>query len=373
MISKMNYLLLSTMMVAAMENTFGRCCDCCKKLCADKGSNEPPINNVDNNTNVEYDIIKMNENTAPINMETNTNDNENNLIENIENNNNSNTRRIIHNEKFDTKKVNESEEKKTLSFTKIDKTDQEEVIKKCFNGRWYKACEGKVLLLKEAEEGDTDVLSVTGSGNNWEITDQGNVLKNANCNPNNNKWIIVKVITLDSKNKKAGDSFIFYVDEIKVVSYSNVFDSIKCYSIEIIAANTSAVESMRGLFYHVESALEQNMGEGAGPGLIGLDKLNVENVKDIAVMFCSAIRKQATLEQLKKWRFSGKKDVDIDGLFSSAAGGLNFRVLDDWSKAEKSETVIFITRPYTRKDVFIRNNEYEFTAPNWYSNIKEVR
>ena len=26
MITKMNYLLLSTMMIAAMENTFGRCC-----------------------------------------------------------------------------------------------------------------------------------------------------------------------------------------------------------------------------------------------------------------------------------------------------------------------------------------------------------
>ena len=55
MISKMNYLLLST------DSTFGRGCDCCKKLCADKDSGEPSINSENNKTNVEDELIKVNE------------------------------------------------------------------------------------------------------------------------------------------------------------------------------------------------------------------------------------------------------------------------------------------------------------------------
>jgi hypothetical protein len=135
-----------------------------------------------------------------------------------------------------------------LYFTKIDKTGQDENnIKKCFNNTWYKACEGKVLLLQEANESDTDVLKVIGSDNDWKITDQGNVLGSANCNPNNNKWIIVKVTTLKDGTGEAGDSFIFYLDDISSIKEGQfcVFCDITCYSIEIIAANTENVENVK--------------------------------------------------------------------------------------------------------------------------------
>ena len=265
-----------------------------------------------------------------------------------------------------------------LYFTKIDKAGKDENIKKCFNDTWYNACEDKVLLLKEADENGPNVLSVTGSGDKWEITDsKENVLVNAGCKPDNNKWIIVEITTWDSTNKKAGNSFVFYVDDIKMVviekfSYG-VFEAIKCYSIEIIAANTSAVKSMKFMFHSVRSALEQDGKEDTGPGLIGLDKLNVENVEDIGSMFFTTIHKQATLDQLKGWRFSGENKVDIGYLFSSKVEGLNFRVLDGWSSATKNGTVSFSQWVSSPETVFISNKKYKFTAPRWYDSIKNSK
>ena len=86
MISKMNYLLLSTVMIAAIDSTFGRGCDCCKKLCADKDSNESFPNSENNNTNLEDKLLKDNENTRPINNTANIHHNNNNLIGDIANN-----------------------------------------------------------------------------------------------------------------------------------------------------------------------------------------------------------------------------------------------------------------------------------------------
>ena len=258
-------------------------------------------------------------------------------------------------------------------YFKIDKTKKDEDnIKKCFNNTWYNKCQNKVLLLQEVNKNDTGVLSVTGSGNKWTITDQGKVLENANCNPNNNKWIIVKVITWNEALKSAEDSFIFYVDDISSVNESGVFDKIECYSIKIIAANTRAVQNMHGMFYLVESTLERDVDKATSPGLIGLDKLNVENVEDIGSMFFKTIHKQATLDQLKGWRFSGGNKVDIGCLFSSKVEGLNFRVLDGWSSATKNGTVSFSQGVSSPETVFISNKKYNFTKPRWFGDIKEV-
>ena len=350
MITKMNYLLLSTVMIAAIDSTFCRGCDCCKKLCADKDNNESFPNSENNNTNLEDEVIKMNENAMPNNNNDNTHDN---FLEN-------------------------SKKKETLYFAKIDKAGQDDGIKKCFNGSWYKACQDKVLLLKQVNDDDKDLLKVTGSDNEWEITDSlEKVLENANCNPNNNKWIIVKVTTWDENSEGDGDSFIFYVDDITSIAGEDrpygVFDNIKCYSIEIIAANTSAVQNMHGMFYFVESALEKEMEEDIVPGLVGLDKLNVENVTSMSFMFTMAIHKQATLEQLKKWRFSGENKVDIRCLFASKVEGLNFRVLDGWSSATKNGTVSFSQWVSSPETVFISNKKYKFTAPRWYDSIKNSK
>ncbi len=398
MISKMNYLLLSTMMIAAIDSTFGKCCDCCKKLCADKGSSEPSSNSEDKDIIVNEKIIKWNEDTTPINMTTNTTTNENNLIENIGNNNNfyntnqnnntipenlesndnSNHKKIMYDEKFNSKKVNENENEETLYFLKIDKAGQDDGIKECFNNTWYDKRQGKVLLLKEAKENDFNALKVIGSCNNWEITDQGNVLENASCKPGNNKWIIVEVITLDENSGSVGDKFIFYVDDIeRVLSKSvpyGVFEKIKCYSIKIIAANTRAVKDMKYMFYKVTSALELDEKEDTTPGLIGLDKLNVANVKDIKSMFSFSIRKQVTLDQLSEWRFSGENDVFINGLFSSQVEGLKFTILNGWDNSTtKGPVYFYISKDVARGQVFVEsNNEEDFTAPRWYNYIKEV-
>ena len=266
----------------------------------------------------------------------------------------------------------------TLYF-KIDKTAQGEVIKKCFNNTWYNKCKNKVLSLQQVNENGSDVLKVTGSDNKWEITDSlEKVLENADCNPDNNKWIIVKVITWNSKNKKAGDSFIFYVDEITLIqdnafSYG-VFENIRCYSIDIIAANTSAVESMKKMFFKVKSALEQNGKGDTTPGLIGLDKLNIENVEDIGSMFFNTIHKQATLDQLKGWRFS-KSSVRVTNLFHATVAGLDFTILNGWRNAKKCGTVSFTREHWsTSEKVFVKNgNKNDFTAPKWYNYIKEVK
>ena len=76
MISKMNYLLLSSMMIAVIDNSYGRCCDCCKKLCGDKDSS---------GSSMEEKLIKENESVMPINMNANIH-NENNFTGNIGNN-----------------------------------------------------------------------------------------------------------------------------------------------------------------------------------------------------------------------------------------------------------------------------------------------
>jgi hypothetical protein len=264
-------------------------------------------------------------------------------------------------------------------YFKIDKNAQGEVIKKCFNNTWYNKCQNKVLLLQEVKVNGSDVLKVTGSDNNWEITDSlEKVLGNTGCNPYNNKWIIVKVTTWDENSEGDGDSFIFYVDEIKSVkdNYNNfygVFYNIECYSIEIIAANTRAAQDMHSMFYHVESALEKDMGKGTAAGLIGLDKLNVENVTSLRWTFSGAIHKQVTLNQLKEWRFSGENKVDIGCLFSSRVEGLNFRVLDGWNKNENDEPVVFfIAKNYSLENVFDQSGKEEnFTAPKWYDSIKK--
>jgi hypothetical protein len=277
----------------------------------------------------------------------------------------------MHENGFDTDEGGEYENVKTLYFTKIDKAKKDENnIKKCFNGQWYDERQGTVLLLKEAKENDFNALRVTGSCNKWKITDQGKVLGSANCNPNNNKWIIVKVITMNKNSKGVLNSFIFYMDDIDSFNRNGVFEEIKCYSIDIIAANTSAVQDMYGMFYHVESALEKDMKKDTSPGLIGLKKLNVENVTTLRWTFSGAIHKQVTLKQLKKWRFSGKNKVDIGCLFSSKVEGLNFRVLDGWSSAKKSKTFYFWQESLSLEQVFVNDKRYKFTPPIWYDSIK---
>jgi hypothetical protein len=305
-------------------------------------------------------------------MHINNNDNihnENNFTEDIGNNNNIENTPLIQNNN-DTNKDDENEKKGTLYF-KIAKVGLgKEGMGECFNKTWYNAYEGKVLLLEEAKENGPDVLKVTGSDNKLEIADQGKVLENADCNPNNNKWIIVKVTTLDENLQDAGDSFIFYVDDIDSFNRNGVFEEIKCYSIKIIAANTRAVESMECMFYHVESALEKDWYEDT-PGLIGLDKLNVEDVSNIVMMFCGAIYKQATLNQLKKWRFSSGHGVLITNLFYSTVKWLDFAVLDDWDTNTNKGDVVFIRlKDSPSTNVFVQdNNENDFAPPRWYNTI----
>ena len=272
------------------------------------------------------------------------------------------------------------EKEETLYFTKIDKNAQgEEDIKKCFNKTWYNECQNKVLSLQQVNENGSDVLKVTGSGNKWTITDpQGKVLGSAGCKPEGNKWIIVKVTILNDDSDCAGGSFIFYVDDIKSVKDENsdhygVFEEIKCYSIKIIAANTRGVEDMKCVFFQVHSALEEDGKKESGPGLIGLDKLNVENVKNIDWMFCSAIHKQATLDQLQEWRFSGDNKVGISCLFNATEKGLDFSILNGWRSSTKKGTVFFIASSFSNGHVFVdSNNKKDSTLPAWFGNIEEL-
>ena len=102
MISKMNYLLLSTMMVAAIDSTFGRCCHCpCGKDKEKKTKEEETIasiafqlhepysnqkNELISNTYnwKPHETIKIKENNKDGNEHIgNNNDNEKKLIDEI--------------------------------------------------------------------------------------------------------------------------------------------------------------------------------------------------------------------------------------------------------------------------------------------------
>ncbi len=173
----MNYLLLSTIMIAAIDNTFCRGCDCCKKLCADKGSSEPCIKSDDNNTNVGEKLIHEEENTTPINMTTNTttnenlsgnsknnddfhgtNENNNTFLENnIENNGNSNQRPLIPENRIninaivsDTKKLPEDEKTKVSNLVNLLLKDNI-ICKKCVENTKEK---NKIVLVYDASKKD---------------------------------------------------------------------------------------------------------------------------------------------------------------------------------------------------------------------------
>lgn len=125
-------------------------------------------------------------------------------------------------------------------------------------------------------------------------------------------WIIFKITTCDKGNAKAGETFIFYVNDINSFGEEwefefprmahGIFYGVECYSIEIMAANTENVKNVMCMFYWTKSHLEQD--KDSPSVLIGLDRLNMRCVDYLSYMFCSALYKQSTLDSLAVGRFN---------------------------------------------------------------------
>ena len=284
-----------------------------------------------------------------------------------------------------------NEKKKGVLYYKIvpDKEKGEVDISKVFSQNWYKERKGGVVQLVESDEDveGNDVLKVSGKGNNWKIKDtKSNGLQNVGCTPSNNTWIIVNFTTLNEGTGNAGNSFIFYVDNISTFKnkkdniFCSVFDWKRCYSIDILAANTENVMNMSFMFFNVNSALERDGKEESGSGLRGLDKLNVTNVESIRGMFLDAIYKKITLAQLSGWEF-GKEKVDIRSLFYSKSDNLDFS--DFWKELETKyvgkpflfyATSVYGNGDLPRKAVFFENSyavtDINTKLPTWWKHIQ---
>ena len=386
MISKMNYLLLSTMMVTAIDSTFGRGCDCCKKLCADKDSGEPSINSENNKTNVEDELIKVNEEENKIgtiysldadSYKSQVNSSRSDGLGDVSSNDKENE--VLNNNKDGNDETNTKEE--ILYYKIVDKNDHS--VQSCFCQNWYEQRkEGVVQLVSVKEKDNDDVLEVIGKGNNWRIVDKnGNSFKYKNCDPSKNTWIIFSITLCDEAQKKAGETLTFYVDDISTFvrnKFNNnittsAFYDVKCYALELLCANTANVENFSYLFCHFKSILEKDIPQLDESGLKGLEKLNVSNAHFMNNMFLGAIYKQTTLNQLAKWEFSKQNDSDIDisYIFSTLNRKLNFNVLDEWAD-DGDEIFKKQQKKGLADNIFFFDfvsNEKTQNLPKWYKSL----
>ncbi len=386
MISKMNYLLLSTMMIAAIDSTFGRGCDCCKKLCSDKDSSEPSINSENNKTNVEGELITKNEEENKIgtiysldadSYKSQVNSSRSDGLGGVSSNDKENE--VLNNNKGGNVETNTKEE--ILYYKIVDKNDHS--VQSCFCQNWYEQRkEGVVQLVSVKEKDNGDVLEVIGKGNNWRIVDKnGNSFKYNNCDPSKNTWIIFSITLWDEAQQKPGETLTFYVDDISTFvrnKFNNnittsVFYDVKCYALELLCANTANVENFSYLFCHFKSILEKDIPQLDESGLKGLEKLNVSNAHFMNNMFLVAIYKQTTINQLAKWVFSKQNDygIDISYIFSTLNRKLNFNVLDEWAD-DGDEIFKKQQKKVLADNIFFFDfvsNEKTQNLPKWYKSL----
>ena len=385
----MNYLLFSTMMIAAIDSTFGRGCDCCKKLCRDKDSSEPSINSENNKTNVEDELIKVNEEENKIgtiysldadSYKSQENSSRSDGLGGVSSNDKENE--VLNNNKGGNVETNTKEE--ILYYKIVDKNDNS--VQSCFCQNWYEQRkEGGVQLVSLKEKDNSDVLEVIGKGNNWRIVDKnGDSFKYNNCDPSKKTWIIFSITLWDSHNQKPGETLTFYVDDISlwegnlkfegnILKELSAFNGVQCYTWTLLHANTANVRFFNDLFWYFSSVLEKDENTNL-PGLKGLEKFNMTNALNISRMFSGAIYKQDTLSQLSKWKF-GDNFVFITELFhSSSSEELDFHALDGWATNCNNENSKFMlpegATDDSKKEIFFSSSNPDVNKlPNWFENI----
>ena len=261
---------------------------------------------------------------------------------------------------------------------------------KCFGEGWFEEYQKKkadnnnnaILLYKLTEQHDVKnradgTLVYSQKSKELQYRNGGDLP--ASLKDSDNKWAIFKVTTLkeDNNEEQEGDSHIFYCSDVSSIDNNGLFELVRCWSIEILAANTKKVKDFSFMFKKTKSSLEQDTKKQNKSGFIGLEKLDVSSAKFLMKMFTNALFKQETINSLRRWRLQGNARiskmfyVDINNLVGKNVP--DFRVLDKWIK--KNNVYLEYSRGH-KYSIFFKGYDNDKKSdkllPKWYEdNIKK--
>ncbi|MBQ2350165.1 MAG: hypothetical protein II393_02705 [Cytophagales bacterium] len=393
MSNNMKFLLLNITLLAGVYcNCEYSCCADCYKKCCGKGDNENGNENdiLANNNNQLHQLnnndikneINKNKNNEVIEDNENAEEKKENDINNVINENN--------NEGDEPKDNENAEEKKDLYF-KIKEGAIYNNKLGCFGNGWFGEYNIKrrnkhndTILLYELEEQpdvskkEVGTLVYSQKNKKLEYTEDNDLPYN--LKDSDNKWAIFKVTTLKKVNnqEQKGDSYIFYCSDVSTLDSHGLFERVRCYSIEILAANTQRVNTFSSMFWYTVSLLEQDTNQPDASGFIGLEKLDLSSAKKLSEMFYMALFKQETIDSLSTWRllnsayisqmFYVNKNSHIYRALYANKNGLSFRALNEWMVGSEG----FLRCPYgSEYNVFFQgqdNKKNKDILPDWYEN-----
>ena len=256
----------------------------------------------------------------------------------------------------------------------------------CFGEDWFEEYQNKkngnnedtILLYKLTEqknkqEEEAGTLVYSPKSKELQYRNGGDLP--ASLKDSDNKWAIFKVTTLkeDNNKKQKGESHIFYCSDVSSIDNNGLFELVRCWSIEILAANTKKVKDFSFMFKKTKSSLEQDTKKQNKSGFIGLEKLDVSSAKFLMQMFKNALFKQKTISSLRRWRLRNNASiskmfyVDINNFVCKNVP--DFRVLDKW--IEKNNVYLEYSRGHKYSIFFKGYDNYKKNdklLPKWYEN-----
>ena len=278
--------------------------------------------------------------------------------------------------KNEIEKINDetNEEQKDLYF-KIEGGAIDSNGLGCFGEVWFEKYKKKkeeykknntILLYKLTEQKDKQeeagTLVYSKESEKLKYTNGGDFPKD--LKDSNNRWAIFKVTTLKEKGK--GNSYIFYCSDVSSMGNDGLFEKIECWSIEILAAKTTAVETFRSMFKETKSSLEQDTEQQNKPGFIGLEKLDVSGANNLSFMFCMALFKQKTINSLSTLRL--QDNAYISKMFFVNGNILSFKTLNEWIEENSGYLGYMFGSKY---NIFFQGDDdgqNKDKLPEWYKN-----
>ena len=400
MSNNMKFLLLNITLLAGMycNCEYSRCAGCCKNCCGNgeedsKNENENKILDNNNNQLLKQDNVSSNQENLSDNNDNDTNNNEGNNVKNGEggNNNENNNNKGNEEEKNENKEINDEineDEAKNQQVFKIEEVAIDNNNLGCFGNKWFEEYQKKkndnnkdtILLYKLTEqknkEKEAGILVYSKGSKNLKYTNGGsfpNDLKDSD-----NKWAIFKVTTLNKDNKATpGESHIFYCSDVSSIVNDGLFKQVRCYSIEILAAQTTEVKNFHSMFYDTKSSLEKDNEQQDKPGFIGLEELDLSSADRLSYMFYKALFKQKTINSLGGLRLRDKAYISymfyVDTDDFGGKNCPNFSVLNGWIVENNGYLKYLFGSKYNiffKGDDDAQNND---KLPEWYeNNIKKL-
>ncbi|MBQ2350306.1 MAG: hypothetical protein II393_03465 [Cytophagales bacterium] len=279
----------------------------------------------------------------------------------------------------------EAQDKKDLYF-KIEGGAIDNNDLKCFGKGWFEEYKKKkdnnnentILLYKLTEQQDVkgeEVGTLVYSKENKKLEYRNGVDFQNDLKDSKNKWAIFKVTTLNNEEKE-GEGHIFYCSDVSTLNGRGLFEDIKCWSIEILAAKTTEVKTFDSVFSQTNSLLEQDTKKQNKSGFIGLEKLDVSGAEKLTLMFYMALFKQKTINSLSKWRL--RNNADISWMFFVNTDKVvdkdvpDFSALWEWIVEDNVYLVCFNGSKYNTFFQGYYNSEHSGKLPEWYeSNFNE--